>query len=235
MDPLKEAFAKIKQDISLLQEELSLVRQEIKLMSESRPKTSKQEDPTQAHMIPHNQPQQTNRQHTPTDNPTQNMSLEPLKSQNGTFSTGNRGVPTDKQTNNQTVQQTQNVEFSAIKSNIGHNSGSNTFDEANEAINALNTLKNEIKHKFKSLTPQEMLVFSTIYEFQDQSVEITYKTIAKHLSLSESSIRDYTNRLIKKDVPILKEKVNNKLILLSISPNLRKNLSLSSIISLRSL
>jgi hypothetical protein len=228
MDPIKEAFAKIKQDIYSLQSELLGLRQEVQTLTQKQTSTNQ-------HSSPLITLQQTNTQTHSTPIPTQNTSLEPLKAPNYPFSIGNGGVPTDKQTNIQTVRHTQNTPISPSEGYSLQDPNPNTFDEAEEAITSLNALKNQIKHKFKSLTPQEMIVFSTIYEFQDQNLQVTYKTLATHLKLSESSIRDYINRLVRKEVPILKEKVNNKLILLSISQNLCKNLSLSSIIALRDL
>jgi hypothetical protein len=216
MDPLKEAFDKIKQDIYSLQMELTTLKPEVQGIARCQPTTHQ-------HIAAQYGIQQTNRQAIPTPSPTQNIVSGPLKVQNTPFSIGNKGVPTNRQTDKQTVKQVKNKPFHE----------QNTFDEAEEVIHSLNNLKEEIRRKFHSLTPQEMLVFTTIYSFQDQNRQITYKSIAQHLTLSESSIRDYTNRLILKEVPILKEKVNNKLILLSISPNLRKNISLSTIIALR--
>ncbi|MBT6995738.1 winged helix-turn-helix transcriptional regulator [Candidatus Woesearchaeota archaeon] len=230
MDPLKEAFDKIKQDILNLQLELSSLRSELKLISQSN-------TPTQAPYQPVSSTQQTNTPTHSSEHVPENMPLEPLKTPNHVFSTGNEGVPTDKQTNNQTVQQvnySQNTTGMSNRSADPNFINSNAFDEAANTIDSLNTLKLEIKSKFQSLTPQEMLVFSTIYTLQDEEREITYKTIANKLKLSESSIRDYTNRLIRKEVPIIKEKVNNKLILLSVSDSLKKTINLSSIIALRS-
>ena len=48
-------------------------------------------------------------------------------------------------------------------------------------------------------------------------------------------MRNAPNGLIKKGVPISKEKVNNKKILLTISPDLKKIASLSAILQLREL
>ena len=60
-----------------------------------------------------------------------------------------------------------------------------------------------------------------------------YKTLSKRLNLTESSIRDYIGKLIKKGIPVEKIKLNNKNIQLSISPNLKKIASLSTILQLR--
>ena len=80
-----------------------------------------------------------------------------------------------------------------------------------------------------------MLVFSTIYQFEEQKIESTYKIISEKLELSQSSIRDYAQRIINKGIPIIKTKVDNKKIILSISQDLKKIASLSTILKLREL
>ena len=78
-----------------------------------------------------------------------------------------------------------------------------------------------------------MSVFSAIYTFEEQGFVVDYSLISQKLGLSESSIRDYTLKLIKKGVPILKLKENNKKVTLVISPELKKIASLQAILSLR--
>jgi len=107
------------------------------------------------------------------------------------------------------------------------------IQEASEILDSLDTLKKEIRRKFKKITKQEMLVFSTIYELEEQYREVDYNKIALKLGLSQSSIRDYVQKMINKGIPITKEKLNNKKILLHISPELKKIASLSTIVSLR--
>jgi len=81
-----------------------------------------------------------------------------------------------------------------------------------------------------------MLVFSTLYSLEEQNIEeITYRTLAKQLHLSESSIRDYINKLTKKGVPIEKIRQNNKTILLKISQDLKNIATLDTIYQLRKL
>ena len=53
------------------------------------------------------------------------------------------------------------------------------------------------------------------------------------MKLSESSIRDYINRLIKKGIPIQKIKQNNKIILLRVSEDLKNVVTLATIQNLR--
>ena len=130
---------------------------------------------------------------------------------------------TDKQTNRQTDNYTQ----------IKHKTD---FEQANEILSSLDGIKKGIRLKFKRLTPQEMLVFSTLYSLEEQNTEeITYRTLAEQLQLSESSIRDYVNKLVRKGIPIDKIRQNNKTILLKISQDLKNIATLATICHLREL
>ena len=156
---------------------------------------------------------------------THNAHFKPLNAQNIGISIGNEGVQTDRQTNRQTDIQTQNMP------EIPENS----VDNALEILESLDNIKKEIRLKFKRLTDQEWTIFSTIYQLDEQQGYADYKTLADKLKLTESSIRDYIGRLIKKGIPVEKNKINNKTIQLSISSNLKKIASLSTIIQLRGL
>ena len=78
-----------------------------------------------------------------------------------------------------------------------------------------------------------MLIFSLIYQLEEEKGHTDYKTLSEKLKLTESSIRDYVQRLIKKGIPVEKTKINNKNIQLKISRNLKKIASLSTIMQLR--
>jgi hypothetical protein len=214
MDPIKEAFQRIKEDIYYLHQEVQDLKNQISILA------NKQTENSQITPIP------AQNQTTPTENHT----VQPLYSPNTPSSIGNEGVPTDRQTNQQTNQQTQNP------SQIALNEHSDEFEEANRILQSLDNIKKEIRKKFKRLTTQEMLVFSTLYTLEEQNTaDITYKILAEKLSLSESSIRDYTNKLINKGIPIDKIRQNNKTITLKISQDLRKIATLNTIIQLRDL
>ena len=224
MDPIKEAFSKIKEDICSLNEEINHLKEQLKSLKNSpNPSNYPTHNSTYSDPVYSLINQQTN---TQTHNSTYNtdlLPLEGLKSQNTGISTGNEGVPTDKPTDTQTDQQTQKDPISEFK-------------KANEILSSLDDIKREIRRKFRQLTNQEMKVFSTLYLFEDQNIpEITYKTLAKELNLSESSIRDYINRLLNKGILIEKVKQNNKTILLKISSDLRNVASLQTIVRLRDL
>jgi len=227
---LKEAFEKVKQDIFTLGNEISSLRLEmleikegLKSIDEHYSKLVLSEN-TSVYTPTDNNKTPTH-QNTPTDNPTVPYEIGGLKWQNLGTSIGNQGVPTDRQTNQQTIQQSNFKEKKSINQDL--------FD-ASEILNSLDSLRKEIRLKFKTMTQQEMLVFSTIYQLEEQLQEgVEYGQIAAKLRLSPSSIRDYTQRLISKGIPIIKEKVNNKKILLRISPELKKIASLQTIIQLR--
>jgi cell division septum initiation protein DivIVA len=225
MDQIKDAFQKVKQDIDSLNEEVLSIKQFLqenkeKLVSfdktiqelthkiENMPKPSLSQTPTENPQNPT----------IPTHNPTHNLPFKALNDQKLGISIGNSGVPTNKQTNKQTNQQ---MEKSA-------------FGDAVEILNSLDNIKKEIRQKFKRITDQEFLVFSTIYQM-GQEGPVDYKVVSQKLNLTETSIRDYVGRLIKKGIPVEKTKINNKLVQLSISDSLKKIASLSIILQLREL
>jgi DNA-binding MarR family transcriptional regulator len=238
MEQIKEAFNKVKQDIDFLKEEIILLNKELvdtreslieicevlRNLSikneESKKETLKEEIP--AHLDQNSA--------YPSYNPAHNPPYKPLKTQNMDVSIGNQGVPTDRQTIQQTDQQTHkssyNTEIPFQKDSINN---------AAQIMESLDNLKKEIRLKFKRLTEQELLVFSTIYQFSEETGYTDYKNLSEKLNLTESSIRDYIGRLIKKGIPVEKVKVNNKTIHLSISQNLKKVASLSTILQLRSI
>ena len=254
MDYIKEAFYKVKQDIDSLKKEIGFLRSNL---TETREKIIEICEIIKQIDKPKNQPfqqplnsldntvfnQQTpiinqntvlnTQTNTSTDrhiNPTHsthpsthNLPLEALKQQNIPISNGNQGVSTDRQTDTSTDRQTQNI----LKNQ------ENSIENAVEILDSLDSIKKEIRLKFKRLTEQELLVFSTIYQLDEEIGNTDYQTISKKLNLTESSIRDYVGRLIKKGIPIEKSKINNKNIQLFISKNLKKIASLQTILQLR--
>jgi len=220
MDPIKQAFQKIKQDIDFLFQEIQGIKrtlEELKIAS-----TQPQDTSTISHItsiLPK----------TSTDN----LALESQKSQNLAFSIGNQGVSTDRQTDRQTDRHIQKF---AQTQQIQHQTDKiSQLQRASEILESLDSLKKEVRFKFKQLTNQEMLIFMTIYQLEEQGLSINYNLLAKKLQLSESSIRDHVGKIIKKGVPLDKIKRDNKKITLSIPPDLKKIASLNTIIQLREL
>ena len=220
MDPIKEAFLKIKEEINSLKSEISNLKKQLNNIPTHNPTY-----PTQ------NIAQESTQTDTPTHNPTyptQNNSVQGLYLPNLSSSIGNDGVSTNTQTNTQIPRQTQNLIQNIQNLEISE------FQEAKNILNSLDNIKKGIRLKFKRLTNQEMLVFSNLYSLEEQKYdEITYKILAKKMNLTESSIRDYINRLISKGIPIQKTRLNNKIILLNISEDLKNIASLATIQNLR--
>jgi DNA-binding MarR family transcriptional regulator len=241
MDSIKQAFQKVKQDIDFLKQETSSLksnfnetRAKMLEICEIVSKINKKLDG----LSPKNKDISLNsRLNTPTDtstlrhiNPapsthpsTHNLPLEGLNTQNMGISTGNQGASTDRQTDRQTDTSTHNLPINS----------KNPINNASEVLDSLDNIKKDIRLKFKRITEQELLIFSTIYQLDSEAGQTDYRALSEKLKLTESSIRDYVGRLIKKGIPVEKTKINNKNISLSISPNLKKIASLQTILQLR--
>ena len=258
MDYVKEAFLKVKEDMGVLKQEINSMREDIASSLSKMQEFEKLLKDLQSnnHSVYNDSfDRQTFRQidrqinsTSSTGYPTDNYPFEGLKPLNPCVSNGNKGVPTNRQTNQQTNQQmnflSENAQLSPDFNPLGmqiplKSSPSilpqNSIDNAVNILNSLDNLKKEIRLKFKRLTEQELLIFSTIYQFDEEFGFSDYRGISQKLNLSESSIRDYVQRLIKKGIPIEKNKINNKTIQLSISNNLKKIATLPTILQLRDL
>ncbi len=239
---IKESFQKVKKDMEFLSNELlnlklglAETRKEIIKICEIIEKLAGEMKKKEFSIpVQYRSATPTHQQTTPafpTDIPTNNQSLKPLKPQIPVFSTGNRGVPTDRQTNQQTDRYLQNPPenpFFPVQE-----ARQSPIEDAAKMLDSLDSLKKEIRLKFKQLTNQEILVFSTLYQLEEEQGPVEYRMLAAKLGLTESSIRDYIGRLLKKGIPVEKRRINNKQIQISISQNLKKVASLSTILHLR--
>ncbi|MBS3093832.1 hypothetical protein J4456_04615 [Candidatus Pacearchaeota archaeon] len=225
-ESLKNAFQKVKGDINFLNEEILNLKISLNSLLDSLRNVNHSYDRILGEISTIRQIIKTDPV-SPTHNPTVPWEIRGLKPQNLPISSGNEGVPTDRQTNQQTDNSTH------ILAHKPPRSIENNLKEATEILGSLDTLKKEIRLKFKHLTHQEMTVFSTIYQLEEQIQEVTYSILSKHLRLSESSVRDYVQKIVTKGIPLKKEKLNNKKILIKISPELKQIASLATIIKLR--
>ncbi|MCH7567826.1 MAG: hypothetical protein IIA87_00220 [Nanoarchaeota archaeon] len=210
MDPIKDAFEKVKQDMDFLFLELQEIKRTLKELKNT---------PTHQQITP-----------THPNTSTDNSYLEAFSTGNKGVSTGNQGVPTDRQTNQQTDRHIQKFVLNQEKIHR-----IDRLEHVSEILDSLDELKKEVRFKFKRLTSQEMVIFSTIYQLEEQGLIVDYSLISEKLKLSESSIRDYIGRIMKKGIPLDKIKQNNKKIILSIPQDLKKIASLQTIIQLRGL
>ena len=222
-DPLKQAFQKVKQDILNLQSEIYSLKQQIQELTRTlKTSTIQQTNPTDRQQL--------------FNTPAHNSHLKALKSQNTNISIGNEGVPADRQTNQQTDNNQQKfAQTNKIQLEKEQENQLKTIQETevSTVLNSINLLRSDLISKFKSLTNQEFLVFTTLYIQEQEGKKPDYHSLSTALKLTESSIRDYIQRIIKKGIPIDKNKINNKKILLSLSENLKKLASLETIINIR--
>ena len=242
MDDIKEAFSRVKGDMDLLRYEIELIKENlldakeglIEMKNIFRDFVEKTHTKQEEKVPTYEDSNSTVPIHTSTDN----SSLRALKDQNLGISTGNHGAPTDRQTDKQTNRHMDKSSDNLFKINENPKESFteekvNSINNAIEILDSLDNLKKEIRLKFKRLTEQEMIVFTMLYQLSEEKGFSDYKTIAKKLNLTESSIRDYIGRLIKKGIPVEKTKINNKTIQLNISPNLKKIATLPTILQLR--
>jgi len=213
-DKIKASFEKVKKDIDFLTEQIIILRRELQEIKDIKTNfTDKSSIGNEG--VP------TDRQ---TDTPTSNRFSALIDDRfSPSFETPTHiptQTPTDTQQSNTKVQQT--------------NTNSNTSAQSLTSMTELvNTLKNDLKTRFKLLTKQEFHIFSMLFTVDKTQKSVTYRDLAGKLSLSESSIRDYIQKIIKKGVPIEKERLNNKVTILKIPEEIRHLATLESLLRLR--
>ncbi len=240
-EQIRAAFMKVKQEMDYLKGEISLLKLEILGLKDMLIKLQNTQNRGEIPSVYIS----TDSKHTSTYPATSThtstvpQEIEGLKYPNLGISIGNEGASTDRQTDRQTDKSPEippEIPFETHIEKPTKITMETDIQKASKILDSLDKLKREIRFKFKKVTQQEMLVFSTIYQLEEQDPDkVTYKEVAVRLSLSESSIRDYVQRMINKGIPIKKHKINNKKLILSISSNLKKIAPLSTIIQLREL
>tara|TARA_Y100000310_G_C20661844_1_gene805227 strand:- start:245 stop:1075 length:831 start_codon:yes stop_codon:yes gene_type:complete len=205
--------------INSLKQELNELKQQISLQ--------KTQNQTSTHLNSNKTDTALNStdRHIQTHSSTHNYPFQAFKEQKTLSSIGNEGVSTDRQTDEQTD----------ISTHFTHKISEKPQINPSLILTQLDGLKKDLRFKIKKLTKQEMIVYSAIYQFEDQGHDVDYTLLSTNLGLSESSIRDYISRIGIKNLPLIKEKENNKKIILKIPQDLRKLATLDTIIKLRDL
>ncbi|MBI2672352.1 hypothetical protein HYX16_05445 [Candidatus Woesearchaeota archaeon] len=193
-EKIKNSFLKVKQDIDSLKTQIS----EVKALIEDFQKKLKSPDQTLT------------------------FSKNSLNTPQETSSTGNQGVYADMHADMQTC----------IHSFNRHSTDMQTYKQTNSTL-TFSKIKEpsknwasfdlpQIDSLFLSLTKGEFLVFLTIYQTEEDIKRgVSYLELSRHFSLSEGCIRTYISQLLKKQAPITKIRLNNKLTLLSIDKDFR--------------
>ena len=220
MDKVQDAFRKIKRDMLFLHDEIKILKESmsgiIEILKEINP------EKTRNNATETSTDQHANKTHA-TNFTTRERPLRAPDTENLTISTGNQGVTTNRQTDKQTNRHT----F------ISHGKTKNSMEKDLEKLNSLDEIRRGIRLKFKNLTEKEFIIFSAIYQLEEELGHADYKTLSEKVGITESSIRDYVGRLINKGIPVEKNKINNKNVQLKISGNLRKMAGLNEILRLR--
>lgn len=89
-------------------------------------------------------------------------------------------------------------------------------------INNKKNMDKTLKKAFSRLTRQEFLIFLTIYQLEDEIKDVTHSHLAQKLSLTEGCIRSYVSSIIRKGLPLTRQKVNNKLTILLVDNTFRQ-------------
>ena len=229
LDIVKISFEKLREEVWELRKELIFLKQELNELKSERSSLNPQKV------------QQT------------------LQIKTNLISSGNRGVPADRQTDTQTfdtpsfpVEDKPSTDFDTSTHNQTQTSTHRQqipqklrhFDtsldtkiqktpQIEDLTHLMEALKTDLKQKFKELTKQEFYIFSVLFTLDKTEKNVTYNNLATQTSLTSSSIRDYIQRIIQKGIPIIKEKLNNKLTVLKIPSELRNLATLDNLMRLR--
>jgi len=86
---------------------------------------------------------------------------------------------------------------------------------------ALKGFNEDIEAHFRGLTKQEFMVFLSLYQLEEERGPVSFKDLAESMKLSEGCIRAYIYKLLAKGTPIMRDKVNNRFVNLSVFPEFR--------------
>lgn len=250
---LKEAFSRIREEMDGIRSELSQIRDELSYLTDSveavlshleESEHQKQEESAKrcaelSADVPRNAPNFTERfikkgQDVPNfglGTSREASAHYPPKSAElslkDDFSIGNKGVSALRQQ----IGNTQATDPTPFKEPLGPSAG--LSESSSHLQENVERLKKALQDSFKSLTKQEFVIFSTLYQMEEELKRpVSYSELAVRSNLTPNSMRDYMSKLINKKVPIIKEKHNNKQILLKIAPELRNIETLGSLIKL---
>lgn len=122
-------------------------------------------------------------------------------------STGNEGVCASMQASKQASKQHLNIQATPLDTN---------FDQNLEDFQ-LKPHKLTFKEILSTLTNKEFIIFLTIYQLE----EATYQDLATKLTLTKGCIRSHVCSLLSKKAPILRKKINNWKVILSIDSDFK--------------
>jgi len=93
--------------------------------------------------------------------------------------------------------------------------------ENKERKSVFRLARDTLDKTFNKISKQELKVFLTIYQLEEDHSETSYRGIAEKMDLTEHCIRAHICSLFKKKVPLYKVKLNNRLILLFVDKDFK--------------
>jgi DNA-binding MarR family transcriptional regulator len=245
LEKLRGAFEKIKDEISFLKSELSFLKKDVEILGKDSIEAQKTANNNELLLNELNQKlSELNESlklyinsNTPTTDfqhsNTYSSKFEGIKPYI-LSSNGNEGVPTlPQQTNTQSNTYPTDDFMNKIQQEVKPDLVPEMPKISIKELVA--SMKTDLKIKFKALTKQEFHVFSVLFSLeQELNRPLSYKDLAIKANLTESTIRDYIGRLIEKGIPISKERVNNRDILIRVNEDLRNIASLDSLSRIKS-
>ena len=233
-EKVKASFEKVREEMNLLRSELSALRNEIVGLRDIKTNLNneinniKTNFNTQSSIgnqgVPANQHTNTSSDNTPS------FPLDAVSPVRSNLPTHN---PAQTPTHPQHIQEIFQQSNTSAQNSAQESNRSSKNEELTDLNSLIETLKTDMRKKFKSLTKQEFHIFSVLYSVDKSQNQVTYQDLAVRTGLTASSIRDYIQRIVRKGVPILKEKQNNELITLKIPLELRNLATLDSLMRLR--
>ena len=152
---------------------------------------------------------------------------EPPKSEDPTLleedfdqsSTGNEGVQSNEQTNEQTF----------THSNIQSNTPRSSLEPKSKKESR--SFK-DMENTFNALTRQEFQIFLLIYQLEDEGSNPTYGALSTRLNLTSGCLRGYISSMVQKGVPLEKRKLRNNSIILTIDKEFKSFASREKLIDI---
>jgi hypothetical protein len=207
---LKIAFSKVKEDINNLAEEIKSMKQTI---SDQNKKINELYSKIEDFMTISKDP----KTESSIGNEGVNQSINHLINQSINQSITNQSLINEKPSKS-----IEKEEFKPDLSTIDFNQSINQSSinqSFNQSINQKTELKQlaiNINQSFLSLSKQELKLFLTIYQLEDDGIEPLYHILSQKMQLSEHCIRSHISSLMRKNIPIIKTRLNNRINLISI-------------------
>lgn len=234
-EKVRSSFEKVREDIRFLQEELFALKKELENLRVDIKTNFIGKSSTGNEGVPTNQQTNTSTVNTPLFPVDGNPSMP-----SSTSVKNPAHFPTHLQQISQKTQQMshrfQQITPEMVENMLKEQKAKEKEPQKGQIMDlaeVMDTLKSDLKKRFKSLTKQEFYIFSVLYTVEKSQESVTYSDLAAKTGLTSSSIRDYIQRIIRKGIPISKEKLNNKVTLLKIPPELRNLATLDNLLRIR--